>query len=157
MIRTLIVLALSAAWHMETERDPLGQSVYVAAVEPDDTRPEVGLKFSCGGVVGVVLQFNLGETEHTPDQFSTSEPSSENVHFEFPEGKYDSTAKRAPITDGLGTYEIKGSEAAFIAGLMKDSDQVSISRGGATYTFPLGGAALAIGEVVDACPFKYQQ
>ena len=157
MIRTLMVAAALGAWHMETERDPLGQAVYVAEVAPDTARPHVALRFLCGGMTGVVLQFNLGDTQYARAQFLTAEPAWEDVRFEFPEGKYDSAAKRAPITDGLGTYEIKGSDAAFIAGLLKDSDQVSITRGNAAYTFPLGGASLAIGEVIEACPFKYQQ
>ena len=154
MIRTLMfAAAVASGWHFGTERDPLGQPVYVAEVAPDGART---LKYLCGGVVGVVLQFNLGEIEYGGNQFSTNEPTDEAFHFEFPEGPYDTLAKRAPITDGLSTYEIKGSEAAFIAGLMQDSDSVSIKRESVSFTFTLDGAKAAIAEVTDACPFKYK-
>jgi hypothetical protein len=157
MIRTLILVAAFGAWHMETARDPLGQAVYVAEVAPDAARPHVALRFLCGGVTGVVLQFNLGDTQFARAQFLTSDPPWEDVHFVFPEGNYDTAAKRAPITDGLATYEIKGSDAAFIAGLLKDSDSVSIKRGAVSFTFPLDGARFAIDEALSACPFKYEQ
>ena len=157
MIRTLIfTAAIAGTWQFETERDPLGNPVYVAQVTPDSARPDIALKFSCGGVVGVVLQFNLGDIEYSGSQFSTDEPAPEGFRFQFPEGPYDTLAKRAPIADGLSTYEIKGSEAAFIAGLMQDSDSVSIKRESVSFTFPLSGAQAAIAEVTDACPFKYK-
>jgi len=144
------------AWAFATEHDPMGQPVYVASVAPDAERPAVGLRYMCGGVTGVVLQFNLGEVEYEGSQFSTDEPQFEDVKFVFVEGTYDSTAKRAPIVDGLATYEIKGSEAAFVVGLMKDSESVTVSRGEASYSFSLSGARGAIDEVTLACPFKYQ-
>ena len=157
MIRTLIFAAvITGSWHFGTERDPLGNPVYFAEVVPDSARPDIALKYSCGGVVGVVLQFNLGNIEYEGNQFSTDEPAPEGFRFQFPEGPYDTLAKRAPITDGLSTYEIKGSEAAFIAGLMQDSENVSIKRESVSFTFPLEGAQAAIAEVTDACPFKYK-
>lgn len=140
------------AWQFATERDPLGQSVYVAEIAPDETR---SLRYLCGGVTGVVLQFNLGETEHGPGAFSAAEPKPEEVQFSFLEGAYDTLAARAPIADGLGTYEIKGSEAAFVAGLFKDSDAVTVKRGNVSFQFSLAGAQGAIGEAMNACPFKY--
>lgn len=151
-----LIVAAFGAWAFATERDPMGQPVYVASVAPDAERPAVGLRFLCGGVTGVVLQFNLGEVEYEGSQFSTDEPEFEDVKFAFLEGTYDSTAKRAPIVDGLATYEIKGSEAAFVVGLMKDSERVTVSRGEASYSFSLSGARGAIDEVILACPFKYQ-
>jgi hypothetical protein len=157
MHEILLVAALAAGWQFETVQDPMGLPVYVAAVAPDEERPDVALRYLCGGVTGVVLQFNLGDTEFQPNQFSTEEPEWEDVRFEFPEGPYDTAAKRAPITDGLATYEIKGSDAAFIAGLMQDSESVTVTRGQASFTFPLAGAPAAIAEVSGACPFKYQE
>jgi hypothetical protein len=153
----LLVLAALAApgWQFDTVRDPLGQPVYVASVVPDEHRPHIGIKYLCGGIVGVVLQFNLGDIRTAGAQYSTREPDFEDVRFTFPEGKYDTAAKRAPITDGLATYEIKGSEANFVAGLLKDSDSVDISLGGVSRTFPLTGAQFAIDEVTNACPYKY--
>jgi hypothetical protein len=150
-----LFLAAALGWQFETAHDPLGQPVYVASVTPDEARPFVSLKYSCGGIVGVVLQFNLGDVKYGSMQFSTKEPEFENVRFAFAEGNYDTTAKRSPITDGLATYEIKGSEAAFVAGLLKDSDSVTITRGTVSFSFPLTGARSAIDEVVSACPFKY--
>jgi hypothetical protein len=157
MFRALMIAALAGSWQFATEQDPMGKPVYVASVAPDEARPEVGLRFSCGGVVGVVLQFNLGDMEYAGAQYSTDEPADEEVRFSFPEGRYDSAAKRAPITDGLGTYEIKGSEAAFLVGLMKDSESVEVSRGDVSFAFPLAGARFAIDEVLSACPFKYPE
>lgn len=156
MLLFVLVAALiePASWQFQTERDPLGQAVYVARVAPDEARPFVSLKFECGGVAGVTLQFNLGTMA---SDFSTKEPGFEDVRFEFPEGKYDSAAQRAPLTDGIDTFEIKGSEAAFIAGLLADSDAVTVSRGGSSFTFPLANARFAIGEVKSACPFKYSE
>jgi hypothetical protein len=107
-------------------------------------------------MTGVVLQFNLGEVQYAGSQFSRREPEFETVRFEFDEGPYETTARRAPIADGLGTYEIKGSEAAFVADLLTTVGKVSIKNKLIAYTFPLDGAAAAIGEVVSACPFKYR-
>jgi hypothetical protein len=153
VIRTLIfAAAIASGWQVETARDPLGQPVYVASVTPDSSRPYVQLKYSCGGIVGVELQFNLGEMQGT---ISNAEPDWEDVRFTFPEGTYDSVAKRAAITEGIGAFEIKGSEAAFLAGLLKDSEQVNVRRGKVAFTFPLSGARFAIDEVMSACPFKY--
>jgi hypothetical protein len=155
MIGSLIfAAALAGSWQVETVRDPLGQPVYVASVAPDASRSYVQLKYSCGGIVGVELQFNLGEAKYA-GMYSTGEPPFEDVHFTFPEGKYDTVAKRAPITEGIGAFEIKGSEAAFVAGLLKDSEQVTVRRGAVAFTFPLSGARFAIDEVMSACPFKY--
>jgi hypothetical protein len=147
-----LLLAAALAWQFQTERDPLGQSVYVAGIVPDETR---SLRYLCGGVTGVVLQFNLGETEHGAGAFSPDEPKPEEVRFSFLEGDYDTLAQRAPITDGLGTYEIKGSEAAFVAGLFKDSEAVTVKRGDVSFQFTLDGARAAIDEAMNACPFKY--
>jgi hypothetical protein len=152
-----LVVAAVGVWAFAAERDPMGQTVYVASIAPDPERPFVGLKYLCGGVTGVVFQFNLGEVEYEGSQFSTDEPTSEDVKFVFLEGTYDSTAKRAPIVDGLATYEIKGSEAAFVVGLMKDSESVTVSRGEASFQFSLSGARGAIDEVTLACPFKYPE
>src|SRR5262249_4579544 len=90
-------------------------------------------------------------------QFSTDEPKDEPVRFSFIEGDYDTAAKRAPITDGLGTYEIKASEAAFVVGLFKDSERVTVHRGDVSFSFPLDGARSAIEQVMNACPFKYAE
>ncbi len=151
-----ILLAAALGWQFATERDPLGQPVYVATVTPDPARPLVGVRYSWGGIVGVELQFNLGDVRYAGAAFSTGDPPFETVRFTFPEGQYDTTAKRAPITEGIGTYEVKGSEAAFLASLLKDSETVTIQRGQISFTFPLNGARFAIEEVVSVCPFKYQ-
>ena len=50
-------------WHYETTRDPLGQTVHVAAVAPEAGRPYVGMRLMCGGLAGIVLQVNLGEMQ----------------------------------------------------------------------------------------------
>jgi hypothetical protein len=163
MFRVLMFAALAGSWQFATEQDPMGVPVYVASIAPDEARPEVALRFSCGGVVGVVLQFNLGDIKYEWQQFSTDEPPEEDVRFSFVEGRYDSAAKRAPIADGLGTYEIKGSEAAFLVGLIKDSEVgpvegswgVEVSRGEAAFMFPLAGARGAIDQALEACPYKY--
>lgn len=158
MIQTLVLsAALAGSWHFDTLRDPLGQAVYVAEVAPDEERPHIALRFLCGGMTGVVLQFNLGEIQFAGSQFSRREPTWEDFRFEFEEGPYKTSAKRAPIADGLGTYEIKGSEAAFVADLLTTAGSVSIKSELIAYTFPLDGAAAAIGEVVSACPFKYRE
>jgi len=146
------LLVIAAAWAFQVEQDPLGQAVYVAEIRE---RPGVGLQFSCGGIVGVVLQYNLGDAAYADKRFSTAEPEWEDVRFDFAEGPYDTTAKLAPITDGIGAYEIKGSDAAFIAGLFQAGGSVSIKHDDATAAFSLEGAGLAIGQVFDACPFKY--
>lgn len=150
-----LLVAASIGWQFAASQDPLGQSVYVAALVPDEARPHVGLRFSCGGIVGVQLTFNLGELTYSDKQLSDVEPEWEDVRFLFGEGPYDTTAKRAPITEGIGTYEIKGSDAAFVAGLLQSGGQVEIIHDDAKASFSLDGAGLAIGEVIEACPFKY--
>lgn len=145
-----ILLALS--WQVATVSDPLGRPVYVAQVAPDSAR---SLRFLCGGITGVVLQFNLGRITPSRDAFSLNEPAPEEVRFAFAEGNYDTTAVRAPITEGIGTYEIKGEEAIFVLSLMRDSERVEVQHAGGTADFPLTGARAAINETRAACPYKY--
>lgn len=145
-----VLLALS--WQVATLSDPLGRPVFVAEVVPDSAR---SLRFLCGGVTGVVLQFNLGRITPSEDAFSLADPEPEAVRFTFAEGSYDTTAVRAPITDGIGTYEIKGEEAVFVLSLMRDSEQVDVLHAGASATFPLDGARAAIDETRTQCPYKY--
>src|SRR5947207_2240368 len=105
--------ASSAGWHYETTHDPLGQAVHVA---------------------GVVLQVNLGQM-----QFGsvTAAPAS-GLSFNVGEAPaYLAAASMAPITDGVGTYEIKGSEAGNIAHLLMQGESVTVHQGAAGFTFPL--------------------
>jgi hypothetical protein len=154
MIRTLIaVAALQAAggWHYETTLDPLGQTVHVAAVAPEAGRPYVGMRLMCGGLPGIVLQVNLGDMRYAsmvgaPARSLTFETANAPAH--------EAAAARAPIADGVGTYEIKGSEARNVAHLLTRGNQVTVRQGSQSATFPLTGAALAIGEVIANCPFK---
>jgi len=159
MVHALLIAAALGAqgWHFDTQRDPIGQPVYTAEVRPDPARQHVSIKFSCGGIIGVVLQFNLGEIKYADSQFSTRDPEWEDVRFTFAEGKYDTTAKRSPITDGLGTYEIKGSDAFFIARQLKAGGSVTVSRRRLAFEFPLDGAGFAIGEAMASCPFQYPE
>ena len=147
----IFALVIAASWVFQAGQDPLGQPVYTAGVRYEAAQ----LTFSCGGIVGVVLQFNLGDVNYGDKRYSPAEPEWEDVRFTFAEGPYDTTAKRAPITEGIGTYEIKGSDAAFIAGLFQSGGSVAIKHDDAEAHFSLDGAGPAIGQVIDACPFKY--
>ena len=51
------------------------------------------------------------------------------------------TAKRAPLTDGMGTYEIKGGDAMFIAKLIKAGGEVTIAHNGQSQRFRTEGAS----------------
>jgi hypothetical protein len=148
----MLSILLSLSWQVATLSDPLGRPVYVAEVAPDRVQ---SLRFLCGGMAGVVLQFNLGRLEASPDAFSLADPTPEAVRFQFAEGNYDTTAVRAPITDGIGTYEIKGEEAVFVLSLMRDSERVEVQHDGAAAAFPLTGARAAIDETRAQCPYKY--
>jgi hypothetical protein len=162
-----ILLAATLTWQLATTRDALGSSVYVAEVAPGGSQ---SLRFLCGGITGVVLQFNLGQLEAERDAFSLADPKPEVVRFKFAEGSYDTTAVRAPIVDGIGTYEIKGEEAVFVLTLIRDSEpvlagiggdtpnethRVEVQHGGAAALFSLSGAKAAIEDVRAACPYKY--
>ena len=149
MMRMMMAAALasSGAWTYETARDPLGQSVYVAEIAPDAARPYVAIRLMCGGIAGVVLQVNLG-------QMQTVAPAS-GLSFDVGDAPaYSTAASLAPITDGVGTYEIKGSEAGNVAHLLMQGESVTVHQGEASFTFPLGGASLAIGEVIANCSYK---
>lgn len=148
----MLSILLSLSWQVATLSDPLGRPVYVAEVAPDSAR---SLRFLCGGITGVVLQFNLGRLTPSQDAFSLADPEPEAVRFAFAEGNYETTAFRAPITDGIGTYEIKGEEAVFVLSLMRDSEWVEVLHAGATADFPLAGAKAAIDETRAQCPYKY--
>src|SRR6185503_6800905 len=66
IIDAVIVAALGGsggAWHYETTHDPLGQTVHVAEITPDEARPFVAMRLMCGGISGVSLQVNLGEMQ----------------------------------------------------------------------------------------------
>jgi hypothetical protein len=88
------VLLLAAAtiaatmWRFEIQTDPLGQSVYVAEAAGSDALPQAVLRFSCGGLPGVLLQFNLGQARFEGEDFSIADPAWEEVTFTFPEGAY---------------------------------------------------------------------
>jgi hypothetical protein len=140
-------LAGTGGWTYETVPDPLGQAVHVAQVAPDGDRPYVALRLMCGGITGVVLQVNLGE-------MGTAPPAS-GLSFDVAGAPaYSTAASLAPITDGVGTYEVKGSEAGNVAHLLMQGASVTVQQGETSFTFPLSGASLAIGEVIANCPFK---
>ena len=150
----VLVAALGASgggWHYETVPDPLGQTVHVAEVAPDTGRPFVAMRLMCGGIQGVVLQVNLGQMQYAS---MTAQPSS-GLSFNVGSAPaYSTAAAVAPITDGVGTYEIKGSEAGNVAHLLMQGESVTVHQGSASFTFPLSGASMAIGEVIANCPFK---
>jgi len=154
IIDAVVVAALGAgsgAWHYETANDPLGQTVHIAEVSPDEARPFVAMRLMCGGISGVSLQVNLGQMQYA----SMTSVSPRGLSFNVGDAPaYSASAAMAPITDGVGTYEIKGSEAGNVAHLLMQGESVTVHQGDASFTFPLMGASLAIGEVIANCPFK---
>lgn len=144
-------LAGGDTWHYDTARDPLGQTVHVAEIVPDAARPYIALRLMCGGIAGVAIQVNLGQMQYA----SMARAPASGINFDV-EGApaYATAASFAPITDGVGTYEIKGSEAGNVAHLLMRGDAVTVHQGDASQTFSLSGAAAAIGEVISNCPFK---
>ena len=155
MSLALLGLLAASGWQFETRTDPIGQTVYVAELVAPADQAGTQLRFSCGGIIGVELQFNLGQTGYASGAFSTDDPPWEDVKFTFAEGEYPTTAKRAPLTDGVGTYEIKGGDAMFIAKLIKAGGEVTISHDGHSARFMLEGAADPVTQVIEQCPFKY--
>lgn len=154
---SLLAAAAVAAtsWKFDVRTDPLGQNVYVAEASVSTDLPQAKLQFSCGGIIGVELQFNLGQASYSGKALSNEEPAWEDVTFVFPEGPYPTTTKKAPLTDGVGTFEIKGNDAMFIARLFRSGGEVVIEHARQAARFMLQGAAGPINEVIDACPFKY--
>ena len=154
MIRLMMLAAAlggTAGWHYATTHDPLVQTVHVAEIAPDRARPYVALRLMCGGISGVVLQVNLGQMQYA----SMSAAPASGLSFDVGDAPgYSTAAALAPITDGVGTYEIKGSEAGNVAHLLMRGDAVIVRQGSAAQSFPLDGAAAAIGEVIANCPFK---
>jgi hypothetical protein len=155
MIRVLMVaaagsFAMAAGWHYEATHDALGQTVHVAEIVPDVARPYVAMRVMCGGLAGISLQINLGEMQTA----SMAAPAG-GLTFEISQSPaYSAAASMAPLTDGIGTYEIKGSEAGDVAHLLMRGDEVTVRQGPTSATFPLAGAAGAIGEVIANCPLK---
>lgn len=156
---SLVVLAAAAlkisSWQYSTHVDPLGQTVYIAESLAQAEAPRLQLRFSCGGIVGVELQYNLGQASFSERDFSLEEPAWEDVSFAFPEGPYPTTSKKAPLTDGIGTFEIKGGDAMFIANLFRSGGSVDITHGDQQARFSLEGASVPITQVIESCPFKY--
>ena len=154
-MRVLILAAAAfaggGAWHYDTTHDPLGQTVHVAEVAPDQARPFVAMRLMCGGMTGVVLQINLGQMQFASMTGSPARGLSFNVGAA---PAYSTEASIAPVADGIGTYEIKGSEAGNLAHMLMQGESVTVHQGDASFTFPLSGASLAIGEVIANCPFK---
>ena len=158
LMNVLLLAAASlaaATWRFDVQTDPLGQRVYVAEAVGSEALPQSMLRFSCGGLPGVLLQFNLGQARFEGDDFSVSDPDWEDVTFAFPEGAYPTTTKRAALADGIGTFEIKGNDAMFIARQLKAGGEVTITHAQQSARFLLDEAAGPIGEAIDACPFKY--
>ena len=152
----LTTAALAASgWYFQSAADPLGHAIYVAEMARYADLPQAQLKFSCGGIIGVELQFNLGQTRFDSADYSTDDPAWEDVRFVFAEGDYPATAKRAPLTEGVGTYEIKGGDAMFIAKLLKAGGEVTVEHSGQSLRFGLEGAAVPITQVIEQCPFWY--
>src|SRR5438132_5062328 len=100
-------IAGSGTWHYGTAHDPLGQTVHVAEIVPDSARPYIALRLMCGGIAGVAIQVNLGQMQYA----ATASAPASDINFDV-EGApaYATAASLAPITDGVGTYEIKGRE-----------------------------------------------
>ena len=144
-------LAGSGTWHYDTTRDPLGQTVHVAEIVPDAARPYVALRLICGGIDGVAVQVNLGQMQYASMASAPASGLSFDVEGAPP---YATAASFAPITDGVGTYEIKGSEAGNVAHLLMTGDAVTVHQGAASQTFSLSGAAGAIGQVIGNCSYR---
>ncbi len=142
-----VALAGSGTWHYDTARDPLGQTVNVAEIVPDAARPYIALRLMCGGIAGVAIQVNLGQMQASPERGEMS--------FAIEGARpYATAASLAPITDGVGTYEIKGSEAGNVAHLLMKGENVTVRQGAASETFSLSGAAAAIGQVITNCSYR---
>lgn len=156
LLMTAAALAAGAPWRFDVQTDPLGQSVYVAEAAGSEDLPQAFLRFSCGGMPGVLLQFNLGQAAHDGSDFAAGDPAWEDVTFLFPEGAYPTATKRAAVADGIGTFEIKGSEAMFIARQLRSGGEVTLQQGALSTRFRLDDAAGPISEVIASCPFKYE-
>jgi len=154
LLLTAVTIA-AASWRFDVQTDPLGQNVYVAEASGGENLPQALIRFSCGGLPGVLLQFNLGQARFDGEDFSLDDPAWEDVTFTFPEGDYPTTTKRAALADGVGTFEIKGNEAMFIARQLKAGGEVTITHAQRSARFLLDDAAGPISEAIDACPFKY--
>src|SRR6185503_6498164 len=98
----------TAAWKYESQTDPLGQTVHVAQIAPEEARPFVAMRLMCGGISGVMLQVNLGEMQSA---LMTSPVVGLSFSFNSDVADCSAAASIAPVVDGVGTYEIKGSEA----------------------------------------------
>src|SRR5690242_18181902 len=129
IILAVVVAALGASggsWHYQTTSDPLGQTVHVAEIAPDEARPFVAMRLMCGGISGVSLQVNLGQMQYA----STMSAAPRGLSFNVGDAPaYSAAASMAPITDGVGTYEIKGSEAGNLAHLLMNGDSVTVHQG----------------------------
>jgi hypothetical protein len=156
MIRILMATAAAAfampgSWHYEATHDALGQTVHVAEIVPNAARPYVAMRVMCGGLAGISLQVNLGQMQFA----SMAAAPAGGLTFEIAKSPaYSAAAAMAPLTDGVGTYEIKGSEAGDVAHLLMRGDAVTVRQGRVSATFPLAGAAGAIGELIANCPLK---
>jgi hypothetical protein len=146
----------ASSWHFDVQSDPLGQNVYVAEATGSEDLPQAFLRFSCGGMPGVLLQLNLGQALQDGGDFRADDPAWEDVTFVFPEGEYAAATKRAAIADGIGTFEIKGSEAMFIARQFKAGGELIVRQSVHSARFMLDEAAGPISEVIASCPFKYE-
>mgnify|MGYP000128366427 CR=1 FL=1 len=65
-------LMAASGWQFDTRTDPIGQTVYVAELRPSAEQTAAQLRFSCGGIIGVELQFNLGQASYDNGAFSTA-------------------------------------------------------------------------------------
>jgi hypothetical protein len=154
LLMTAAALA-AATWRFDVQTDPLGQSVYVAEATGSQELPQALIRFSCGGMPGVLLQFNLGQAGFEEQDFGNDDPAWEEVTFAFPAATYPAPAKRAALADGVGTFEIKGTDAIAIVRQLTGGGEMTVTHNLQSARFVLDGAAGPISEVIASCPFKY--
>lgn len=161
MLAYVVLLSLSSAnaWTFHVQTNLLNQPEAVAELPESPDAQGRYLKFSCSVLSGPVFEAGLGVrsfeefTRFSADLAAKAKPVP--LAIQPSNGAIVSvSAEHVAAQVTVHAFAVGGSEAATAATAISRAEKVTIASPEARADFSLNGATAAIGQVLDACPFK---
>jgi hypothetical protein len=154
----LAVFASAPSWIVRTQTNLLGQPEAVAETHETPDAPGKYLKFSCSVMSGPVLEAGLGARSFEEFARFSADDAAKDVNIPLTL-QYASALLAVTATPVAGNvtayaYAVTGSDAIAAARAIEAAETIGIAAADRRTEFDVSGAAPAIGQVLDACPFK---
>jgi hypothetical protein len=161
MFAIAAALALSAStpsWIVRTQTNLLRQPETVAEMLDAAAGPNTYLRFSCSVMTGPVFETGLGARSFEEfARFSADDAAKEakvSLTIQYSSALLAVTATPVAGNVTAHAYVVTGSDAIAAVRTLETMKTISIAVPDKRAEFDVSGAAPAIGQVLDACPFK---